>query len=350
MTKNVDEVALEFQSYAAERDRVWDADARPRPDIDTRDVEKIVERSLDVLGLESNYDAFVKTLSPTQNPKDLSFQQALNLLGISLKDDIEQCLNENQKGFLQNVHFRFLSTGLTNASCLNADVDGEPLGFFIAFLNEGLYFSLRQLFTALLYEELRGELAEYQRDGSDAFEAAVRLYIDPNPVNIAPLSHYVGDIEASGEIGAHIDSAASLLLQFIALHEYAHAWLGHHEIIDAQSLFMAAKVGGVDNLSGCEIYHDLEFQADEFAFRALMSRTKTAEGHWAHCFAIHLFFCYLAELEKRLGKPLSHLHPSPMLRSERLRALLKNALPESAHLEADIFRVDAMVEKWTTKL
>lgn len=350
MTKSIDDVILGYQRYAAAREQFWDANARPRPDIAPSEVEKVTARSLEVLGLEANSESFIGTIAPTLNPAELTFQQALKLLSTSLKDDIEQCLNEEQRSFLQNVHLRFLKTGLTNASCLNTDVTGEPLGYFITFLNEGLYFSLQQLFTALLYEELQGELAKYQRDGSDAFEAAIRFYIDPDPANIVPLAQYVGDTESSGEIGAHIDSAASLLLQFISLHEYAHAWLGHHDIIQAQNLFMAASVGASEASRGNAVHHELEFEADEFAFRALMSRTQTSESNWAHCFAIHLFFCYLAELEKRLGRQLSHLHPAPLRRSERLRAMLKSVHPESAHLEDDLFRIDAMVKKWTARL
>ena len=343
------DVVSEYQSVMSKRSEEWDVNLRPRPKIDISNVEIITARSLEILGLDPDIDKFLRGLAPDIDTDTLTFHQMLDLLLKSLRDDIEQCLDDDQKHFLQSVHLKFLKTGFTNACCVNADPNGTPLGYYVAFLNEGLYFSLRQLFTALLFEELQGELASYRRDGQTAFEAAIRLYLEPETENIEPIPEYVGDLNASGEIGAHITSATSLLLQFISLHEFAHAWLGHHEIIEAQRLAMSAQVVDGSSPDISELSKELEYEADEFAFRALMSRTRSTESHWAHCFAVHLFFCYLAELENRLGRPLSDLHPLPLLRSERLCQILKKAFPYEAHGESDLFRIDRLVKKWTTR-
>ncbi len=348
MDKSHQEIAQEYLSVLLLRKEGWAVESRPKPDASGNVVEKITARSLDILGLGPDVDKFLQDLAPDADVRSLSFHQLLDLLLVSLRDDIAQCLSDDENHFFQSVHLHFLPTGLSNACCVNSDTNANPLGYFIAFLNEGLYFSLHQLFTALLFEELQGGLASFQRDGRDAFEAAIVLYLNPSPENIRALQHDVGDVDASGEIGAHITSATSLLLQFITLHEFAHAWLGHHQIIESQRLSMTAQVGSSKKNTESKIMRELEFQADEFAFRALMKRTKSIQSQWAHCFAIYLFFCYLKILEDRIGTHLSDLHPPPLMRANRLREILKSTFPNDAHLESDLDRIDTMILKWTS--
>lgn len=325
----------------------WEIDQRPRPVIPMSEAEKVSDIALEHLGHGNDKRAFFQKLDPNLDFELATFQDLLEILAQSLQNDIEQCLDEEQNSLLSKVHLKFLETGIVNASCVNSSLDGSLLDGFIIFMNEGLYFSLRQLFTALLFEELQGELEEFRRDGTEVFNAAINLYIKPRAENVVPLPEYVGDLRASGEIASHVDSATSLLLQFVALHEFAHAWLNHHGILDAHRLAMAGKVVSNSDPAQFTRSQELEYQADEFAFRALIKRTRTIESQWAHCFAIHLFFQFLNAIEEKLASPLSALHPPPLLRSKRIVTLLKEEFPEHQNLEADLARIDALIQKWT---
>lgn len=345
--KPIERVIAEYQTVLRTRQEHWNADQRPRPDASQSSIEEITARSLEVLGLGDDVDAFLEKIAPGGNARGFSVQQTLELVAQSLRSDLAQCFSDEENEFFETFELHFLPTGYTNACCVNCDANGQPLGFFVAFLNEGLFFSLNQLFTALLFEELQGELAPHRRDGTADFDLAMNLYLNPTTNNIKPMTHDVGDKDVSGEIGASITSATSLLLQFISLHEFAHAWLGHHDIIATNRLALVKLSTSSPSEDRSKQYQDLEYDADEFAWNALMKRTSSPRGQWANFFAVYLFFKFLDALERRIGASLSDIHPSPILRAERLRTLLMNALPNETHLAVDLDRIDAMVARWT---
>lgn len=344
--KCIDQVVAEYQAVLRDRQELWQADQRPKPNASQSNIEKITARSLEVLGLDDDIDAFLENLAPGENARNFSLQQTLGLVAKSLRDDLVQCMSDEEIEFFEGFELHFLPTGYTNACCVNCDANGQPLGFFVAFLNEGLFFSLHQLFTALLFEELQGDLSDYRKDGTADFDVAVNLYLNPTENKIKPMAHDVGDKDASGEIGASITSATSLLLQFISLHEFAHAWLGHHDIIATNRLALVTHSTSSSADDRHSQFHDFEYDADEFAWKALMKRTSSPQGQWANFFAVYLFFKFLDALEQRMGRPLSDMHPSPIKRAERLKALLMSALPGDAHLASDLDRIDVMVARW----
>jgi hypothetical protein len=299
---------------------------------------------LDVLGLEDDVDMFMRRVHPNTHLDDITFVQFLDAYVVSMRRDMRECLTEEQECFLEKVHLRFLPTGNANALCVNADVAGAKVPFFVAFINEGLYFALNQLFTGLIFEELQGELFDYRRDGHPAFEAAIRLFLEPLSTNIDAVPLDLGHDEVTGEVQAHLSSVTTIVLLFVALHEFAHAWLGHHEICDAARLSMLAERASDEYTLNA---WDLEYEADSFAFRALMSRTTTVESQWAHGFVLYLFFAYLSEIERRIDAPLSVDHPPPRQRAEAILDILKTTFPDATHLESDILRIDALMKKWT---
>jgi hypothetical protein len=285
----VELVVRQYQDLMKAHFGRWEVRRKREPDQEKEELR--VSRSLEVLGLASEVDDFMQQIFPGTPPNDVTFEQFLEAYLISMRDDVHQCLTPEQVAFLGNVHLRFLTTGLANAQCVNADVSGQPLSYFLTFINEGLYFALNQLFTGLIFEELQGDLAEYRRDGTDAFEAAIRLYLEPHSTNIEAVPLELGDDEATGEVQAHLSSVTTIVLLFVSLHEFAHAWLGHHAFIEASHLAMANGTGfEAVQLEPNPAAWTLEFEADDFAFRALMSRTKSLESHWAHAFILYLFF------------------------------------------------------------
>jgi len=345
--KTSTEVAKEYRARLREKQSNWNADARPGPQTSREFTKAATARTLDVLGLGDDIDDFVRSLDADADIRELSFHEALNVLEASLRNDIKQCLSDSEKLFFETVQIHFLPTGLHDACCVDSDVDGKKLGYFIAFLNEGLYFALVQLLTALVLEKVQGDLAKFRQDGRSDFEAAINLYLHPDPKNAKHTSPGLGRVDASGEMNAYIHSTASLLLQFISLHEFAHAWLGHHQILDVQNLSMGARVVHVSNTETEELSRELEYAADEFAFRAIMRRTEEIQSHWAHCILIYLYFCYLDALEKRIGQKLSDRHPAPMKRANCIREILKQEFPDDTDYEAELDEIDALILKWT---
>ncbi len=286
----------------------------------------------------------MRRVHPSTDLDDITFVQFLDAYVVSMRQDMRECLTGEQGHFLEKFHLRFLPTGHANAHCVNADVAGAKVPFFVAFINEGLYFALNQLFTGLILEELQGDLSDYRRDGHPAFEAAISLFLEPLSTNIDAVPLDLGQDEATGEVQAHLSSVTTIVLLFVSLHEFAHAWLGHHEICDAARLSMLSER---DCDEGAPKAWNLEYEADAFAFRALMSRTVTVESQWAHGFVLYLFFAYLSEIERRLDAPLSVDHPPPKRRAEAILDILKATFPDATHLESDILRLNAFMTKWT---
>lgn len=299
------------------------------------------------LGAGNAADVFMQEQFPGNLPKDITFAQFKQAYLHAMRDDIVQCLTPDQMAFFESVHLRFLPTGLTNACCVNADITGKPLGFHIAFVNEGLYFALNQLVTALIFEEMQGDLSHYKRDGSAAFEAAIRLYLEPTSTNIDTVPLSLDDPAATGEVQAYQASAVTLILTFVCLHEFAHAWLGHHRAVDTARLSLVEPEEDVTAGTVSETAKTQEFEADAFAFAALTSRTRTPESNWAHAFLIHLFFCYLDAIETRIGRPLSTLHPPPQERSRRIVLQFSSAFPGNGNWQAEIELLVAQVASWT---
>ena len=342
MPPDPERVIADYQKIARTRSIAWQV-RRKRPLSTEREAiqnAKAAER----LRLKEDPHAYMQTLFGDLRPEEVSFEQFTQAYLHSMHGDIAQCLTPDQAAFFERVHLRFLATGLANAQCVNADPAGRPLPFFLAFVNEGLYFALDQLFTALIFEEMQGDLATYRRDGRAAFEAAIRLYLEPHSKNIDTVPLELDDPAANGEVQAYRSSATTLVLQFVCLHEVAHAWLGHHDALDAAHLAMVevARPSG-DETNAAQA---AEFEADAFAYRALMRRTKTMESNWAHTFLLHLFFRYLDQIEDRIGHPLSSRHPKPLERSERLMSMFEKAHPGTQYWREDLKRLDGLVAKW----
>lgn len=335
-------VVDEYEIFVRAHHEGWEVRRKGHSDPDSERAR--VARSLDVLGLEDDVDMFMRRVHPSTNLDDITFVQFLDAYVVSMRRDMRECLTEEQGHFLKKVHLRFLPTGHANAHCVDADLAGAKVPFFVVFINEGLYFALNQLFTGLILEELQGELTDYRRDGDPAFEAAIRLFLEPLSTNIDAVPLDLGQDEATGEVQAHLSSVTTIVLLFVSLHEFAHAWLGHHEICDAARLSMLAERASDEYTPKA---WDLEYEADAFAFRSLMSRTNTVESQWAHGFVLYLFFAYLSEIERRLDSPLSANHPPPRQRAEAILDTLKVTFPDATHLESDILRLDALITKWT---
>lgn len=302
------------------------------------------ERALDMLGQPADVDAFLSSLGHKGGFEQATVDDMFDLMAHSIVNDCAQCLGPNDAAFFASIPVSFRNIGLVNAVCVHAP--SAPTSFYIG-INEGLYYALQTLFTALVLEELRADLGASTSDGTETFHQAVDFYLEPQS---APTRHPIfqnADPKIAGEIQAYIASATTLMLQFVTLHEFAHATLGHHRILAKQNLKWATLGKGetVDTALGQD--RDAEFEADLFAFRALMARTKTVQSHWSHCSLIYVFFLFFDHIETRIGRAISELHPPPKDRAQRLATYLKEAFPSDAHQAENLIHLQGLIDKWT---
>ncbi|WGI21970.1 hypothetical protein [Amylibacter sp. IMCC11727] len=330
---------LQYHVYASNKSKRWKLQSLAEWNEDYQ--AKKLRSTLKTLDSLDDFDKLKKLyeIGDTRGPNGLSeiFSKYLE----SLQNDLADCLTPNQRKTLAQTHFSFLDLGDVNAMVTNRSRWNEPLSYNLIFLNEGLYFCIGLLMAAQVYEHLRGDFAQYQKSGREAFEAAVNTCInrDASMLNVTKVS--TGDADADGTIEAYIASANTLVMTFCALHEIGHAHLGH--LADGHTRSMAA-FNGSDEINSSSIQQ--EFEADEFAMRALAFRSSEPERIWANFFAINLFFGFLNVIEYRTGEDRFSDHPPSAERSAALRKVVESMCPMPAGFDADYNSQKALLETW----
>lgn len=271
------------------------------------------------------------------------------ILTQSLVQDIGECLLGDERETLAKCQFTMIDIGETNALCADRDAKGNKLPGYVILLNQGLYFCLKLLVTAQIFEDLRGDLAQYQRSGKDIFGAACNLFLTQRPDMLNAGAVFTGDEAVDGRIEAHVSLGSTLVTQFVMLHEVGHAHLGHGELLDRARLFALSATGQTSEPQRLDDFHSAELEADEFAWTALARRADTELKNFANLYVIRLFFGFLTQLEQIIGRGLSGDHPSPSLRVERLTILFA---PDGLSQEqSEIFdKQDELLASWSKSI
>lgn len=278
-----------------------------------------------------------------------SMIQLGRILVESLTQDVADCLSDEEHVTLRRCQFQMIDIGETNALCTDRNVNGGTLPGYVILLNQGLYFCLKLLTTAQIYEDMRGDLAKYKQSGAPLFSTAVDLFITERPDKLNVGAVFTGDEKADGEIEANVSKGSILLMQFIMLHEVGHAHLKHNELLEQTRLNALAGLGRAsvtkDELAKQGQYHKAEFEADAFAWKALVRRANSPISNFANLYCIRLFFQFLDAIEKKLGRPICAFHPSPKLRAARLVEMFApDGLDEDQQYLFD--RQDAILKRW----
>lgn len=293
---------------------------------------------------EENTDAGIEKIAEIFNTKinpdelkqyKIDFKNLMIKMAIDLKQDLFDCIHQEYSPVLDRTRLAFVPTGLVNAFCANKTEGNIPLNGYIIGINYGLNFSLFLLGNAIIVEVLQGELAEYRRSGKPFFESAIQMYLNPT-IDAYRTRYKLTDLpdNVSGEINAHGAKLSTIMLTFIGLHEFGHI-INEYENNNRLPVFNMAS-GNIkypipeDELKNL---HRYEFNADEFAIRALCSRSRDSQTAWNNFASIHTFFSWLETLEERLGTPLSIDHPPPKARAERLSQIMEKIAgpPETDH-------------------
>jgi len=281
-----------------------------------------------------------------------SMIQLGRILMQSLSQDVADCLSNEELFTLDQCNIRMADIGQINALCTDRGIDGKQLQGYIVLANQGLYFCIKLLITAQIYEDLQGTFDSYRKSGAEVFAAACHLMVTESPEMINLGAVYTGDEEVDGAIEAHISLGSTLLMQFIVLHEIGHAHLGHTGLLKQGhlvALSAAAEFSGNKKEDGKQksIYHDAEFEADAFAWIALARRANNDPmKNLGNFYCIRLFFKFLDVVEKKLNRPLCEYHPVPSDRIERLAALYApNGFSELALEQLE--RQDQLISTWS---
>lgn len=268
----------------------------------------------------------------------------------SLVQDVADCLTEEQLPILRRCEWRMVDIGLTNALCTNQSVDGSELPGFIILINQGLYFCIKLLVTAQIYEDMDHDFLPYRKSGIDVFAAACDLYVSETPDKINVGAIFTGNEDVDGAIEAHVSLGSILLMQFVALHEVGHAQLGHNKAMGLGRLSALSAVGmtteATSETTSLAAHHAAEFEADAFAWQRLAHRATSPENNLGNIYVIRLFFGFLDAIENKIGKRISEYHPLPKIRAQRLEQLFSpDGLTDQQKAIFD--RQDALINGWS---
>jgi len=155
---------------------------------------------------------------------------------------------------------------------------------------------------------------------------------------------YFGSIEAEDAIDGAV--ASEVIEPFVLMHEFAHGVLGHLQRISCIRS-SSSKINSKDTIN---TYHDCEFEADEFALRALLDlhRDDPDQGYATICGGLIMLFSmhyYSAKYTDLFGIPevpeklsnqsrlqflpiFPQKHPTPSSRLYRLIKQLNMLVPE----------------------
>lgn len=281
-----------------------------------------------------------------------SMIQLGRILMQSLSQDVADCLSTDELPTLDLCNIRMADIGQTNALCSDRTIDGKPLPGFVVLANQGLYYCIKLLITAQIYEDLQGDFETYRKSGAEVFAAACHLMLTESPEKINIGAVYTGDEEADGAIEAHVSLGSTLVMQFVILHEIGHAHMGHTGLLEQGHLIALSAAKGAIGDKGKEtknldVYHNSEFEADAFAWNALARRANNDPmKNLGNFYCIRLFFKFLEVIEYKTNRSWCEYHPAPADRIERLSALYApNGYSELANEQFE--RQDQLVNTWS---
>lgn len=256
-----------------------------------------------------------------QNGGKGSFDEMIQKLADSLKDDIKDCTKGKYDYILEKTAIGLIPLSLVHAFCTNVNEFNEPLDGNLICINQGLYFCLSLLAKAIVMENLSGELTEYRNSGEHTYKCATKLFLKPNKDDLNEI--FFDDLppEIYGEISAYQSKVSMMILQFVALHEFGHIVNKDLELMGLYKFHMA-KVFGDEKISEqkeLDKFWSAEYRADTFALAALCDRSKQSISAWGNFITIYLFFHWLNAIEKNTGRILCPYHPTPLNRANELK-------------------------------
>ena len=341
---DIDQVISEYRDFQMRVSSVrWNLN--PRKAVSDRYADDAMAATLVNLGIDQSPKEFLDSIGAHDVPEG-TLDPLYEIYMRSLRDDIADCLTPEQQAVFERTAMTFLPIGKSEAMCVAEDTRGNRLDGSLIIVNDGLYYVLQQLFTALIFEELQGDLAMYHRDGSEAFKWAYRLFANPSSALVGRVQLELEDPAAQGEAQSYLSRVTTKTMQFIGLHEFAHVWLGHHELQGRYRLFLTGNQDRAEEEPSASAIND-EYEADAFALRRILDQSSSNISRWANFYAISYLFEFFSVLEDRGDHLNSNSHPPARDRLARLQAIMAaevGGADEFAYLGK---RSHELTEKWS---
>ena len=284
---------------------------RRRFGFDFKDEAYDVQSRMAQLDLMVRYLGYRGTLDDIPG-RGLSYSQNLRHMSDTIYQDIMQRVPGKHRSTLEMSRIALLPTGLINGCALHDDDEGHSLDKYVILLNYGLISACMDLATALTFEILTGELTDYRRDGGKYFQRAIDQYVDPSLVTHREEidEHIPPDVEA--QIAVHIGALCSIMLQFVALHEFGHIIRGDVDLPNEGTLSHAiasGTFGSETSLPGISESQSREIAADKYAIETLCQWSVASPSAWPNFAQAFFFLNWLEAVEQRIGHRLCPYHP-----------------------------------------
>lgn len=286
--------------------------------------------------------------------KGLNPHLAIRHMAKTIEYDINKLLFNNYPKILENVIFGFLPTGLVNGCVFNIDSRGQYLDKYIVALNYGLFFSCASLSDALIFEILEGDLLKYKKNGAPYFYNSIQYYLSPTSTNRNNMLKENGlPSNVLAQIRIKSGALASIMLQFVALHEIGHIVNGDTENKNGIA-FYSLNNSNSNNLQYKRLKSEslenwpCEYAADEFAIKNLSNWGKSDNACWANTAQIYLFFKWLEKVEEIKGGLLCEFHPHAKDRALKIKEHAYR-FAKNPPIDDYFSYIDHLVDKWFNK-
>ena len=194
----------------------------------------------------------------------------------------------------------------SNAVCYRS---GDGMGYVIA-INHGLY-----IFASLVCQAVMLESRALREDAALFLEWAKKVY------SVAGVNEYnnILDVHAKSDsidFSIDIGVVSSVVLRFVAFHEFGHIKMGH---VDSIGMVYNSCSGEADyEEKSDDVVIEAEFMADVYAAECMIQNTSGPERLWNSILFVVSFFLALDCLESEIQRKLCKYHPSPRDRALRV--------------------------------
>lgn len=292
---------------------------------------------------EGKLDGLSQEMNSIPDKTDLSPQ----LCGLidQLVSDLAEYVRPEELNVFRETHIGLLPLGSVDGLCLDKTLLGEQLDGFLVILNEGLWVCAQLLAKAFVLENLDGDFKDFRRTGRHDFEVAIHHYLSPSGKNANCVFFENTTPEVEGELAAAQSMMATLIMQFVVLHEFGHILNRDLELMGEYRFHISQT--SKKPVFPTQTYWDLENAADEYSLRTICRHSRTDINRWANFITIYIFFHWLASVENVSGRTLCPMHPPPATRGKRLLNWMWAHYPPDREALHYIERTKTILDSWS---
>jgi len=292
-------IAIQWLSSRQEEASIWAHRAFSMSDwkADIKKPQSIANIILKDYGLDRKDEILKNVNSPTYWFKELEND---------LYEDISKLCNDPlfkkcAIGFIPDIRGNAISV------CI------EKNNSYAIGLNTGLIWLCMFIVEAIMLENSSND-----DSGKQVFTLLKQIFTAKTNENFHQLFNKIqsySKVEDKIEFGA----IGTVLLKFIALHEFGHIKLGHTDK-HKRDISISEK-DGVESIyqsNNINSVHQDELLADQYAIQILINSASTKEVAWNSIMFIYAFFLTLDSIEEDTSEIICPEHPSPLVRARKI--------------------------------